>query len=879
MKKYVLCDIHHHTNNSFDAYKKSAFNVTNLCNLLKGDDETADVKLVCFTDHNYFKYSDYINNYTDMKKQGILCLPGIEINTTGKVHWIIIFNNEELAKENSSGKLKGLELEEKIYGFYKYNQQHPILKQAQQVQCNPISVNDFIDMINSISLEFIAIPHFDKNNGGWFDLLKKDENELQLLNFYIKDNVIIGLESKQIKEKIKLNMRETEKYIDKHITLYEQLENADDENRKNLKLEIEREKEYLSKICKINKSIELASVIYGSDYHGNESAYNKDNLFIMKSELSFEGLKFALLDHESRIMSIEKYRKCLKNNNYVIDNIEIVENGIEKTIELGDGLNCIIGSRGSGKTYFLSMLLGESAKYSTISKSIKLNKINFLNNSLQTKISDEMVDYVSQKNAPNPSKIRKPNIYDLLARAPYDNKVFEDELNNFFKQEPNSKNDIEVVINFFNKMIDEYNNLLKIKNNNLDIKFIDSYNEFFKNNNENNEIYELINNFHTFLNGVVNKKEGNIKKIKEFEEVYNTFIENLKNIFSFMEIKQLFSNEVMENYLKLSEEIFNKISTEGFNNLNNNLNNIKLVKNHVSSIVQVLKTEASNSQRILTDSMLKVKEYVSDMIGSLRKIKKIYHEFSKFDMSNLIDEKNYSYFQGENILNVRFHKSININNMPEELKKEIFNNYLGVSFDGIFEKTFLNRDYGDYFFTYIHPRKDGRRSNYHLQIPNIQPSIYLKCDSNQEQNWIDLSPGQRADILLNIILLNDSNKILIIDQPEDDLDNETIFRKIVKRIRELKFKRQIIVVTHNANMAITADCDYFIICEANNDGKYGIINDTMESINTYEYQSINSNNHSEKQTALEIATEILDGGKEALKHRVKKIGYRNLFLE
>ena len=335
----------------------------------------------------------------------------------------------------------------------------------------------------------------------------------------------------------------------------------------------------------------------------------------------------------------------------------------------------------------------------------------------------------------------------------------------------------------------------------------------------------------------------------------------------------------MSDYLFSSDKIYKMISNEGMNLIKENKKRISLVKVRIDSIVQTLKNEVSNSQRILSDSMLNVENHIINMVNSLRKIKSLYDELLKYNLDNIVEETVYLYSQGESTLSVRMNKSININNLDNEISKEIFYNYNNLNFDRIIQKTFLNSDFGEYYFNNIYNHKDGRRNSYLLHNPSIQPSIFLRYDETGEKNWIDLSPGQRADILLNIILLNFSHKILIIDQPEDDLDNETIFRKIVKRIRELKLKRQIIVVTHNANMAITADCDYFVICESSDDGKYSVINDSMESMKKYEYHSINNENSSNTQTVLEIATEILDGGKEALKQRVKKIGYRNLFLE
>ena len=70
-----------------------------------------------------------------------------------------------------------------------------------------------------------------------------------------------------------------------------------------------------------------------------------------------------------------------------------------------------------------------------------------------------------------------------------------------------------------------------------------------------------------------------------------------------------------------------------------------------------------------------------------------------------------------------------------------------------------------------------------------------------------LSDGQKHTILLAIALLGDSNEPLIIDQPEDDLDNAFIFSSVVRTLRYIKERRQVFIVTHNANIAVLGDSE------------------------------------------------------------------------
>ncbi|MBA2116725.1 TrlF family AAA-like ATPase [Bremerella alba] len=74
-----------------------------------------------------------------------------------------------------------------------------------------------------------------------------------------------------------------------------------------------------------------------------------------------------------------------------------------------------------------------------------------------------------------------------------------------------------------------------------------------------------------------------------------------------------------------------------------------------------------------------------------------------------------------------------------------------------------------------------------------------------------LSPGERGTLLLVFYLLIDKDDIpLIIDQPEENLDNQTVFNVLVPSLQEAKKRRQIIIVTHNPNLAVVCDADQVV---------------------------------------------------------------------
>ncbi len=80
-----------------------------------------------------------------------------------------------------------------------------------------------------------------------------------------------------------------------------------------------------------------------------------------------------------------------------------------------------------------------------------------------------------------------------------------------------------------------------------------------------------------------------------------------------------------------------------------------------------------------------------------------------------------------------------------------------------------------------------------------------------QKDLSELSPGERGGLLLVFYLMLDKQDIpLIIDQPEDNLDNKSVYEVLVKFIKQAKKRRQMIIVTHNPNLAVVADAEQII---------------------------------------------------------------------
>lgn len=80
-------------------------------------------------------------------------------------------------------------------------------------------------------------------------------------------------------------------------------------------------------------------------------------------------------------------------------------------------------------------------------------------------------------------------------------------------------------------------------------------------------------------------------------------------------------------------------------------------------------------------------------------------------------------------------------------------------------------------------------------------------------------------LLLYLTIDAEDDRPLIIDQPEENLDPQSIFQELVHRFREAKKRRQIIIVTHNANLVVNTDADQIIVaqCGSHRPGQLPVI--------------------------------------------------------
>lgn len=163
------------------------------------------------------------------------------------------------------------------------------------------------------------------------------------------------------------------------------------------------------------------------------------------------------------------------------------------------------------------------------------------------------------------------------------------------------------------------------------------------------------------------------------------------------------------------------------------------------------------------------------------------------------------------------------------------------------------------------PSKDWRFDDALRKIPpeNIDRlALYAPADTvwvefrDRQKGWRRLgkgSPGQQTAALLAFVLGHGEEPI-ILDQPEDDLDNTLIYDLLVRQLKETKLRRQVIVVTHNPNIVVHGDAEFVLSLDAGNGESRKACEGGLQ-----------------EQKVRDEICKVMEGGREAFKSRYRRI--------
>ncbi|MDN3358908.1 hypothetical protein QWU11_40440 [Actinomadura sp. DC4] len=160
-----------------------------------------------------------------------------------------------------------------------------------------------------------------------------------------------------------------------------------------------------------------------------------------------------------------------------------------------------------------------------------------------------------------------------------------------------------------------------------------------------------------------------------------------------------------------------------------------------------------------------------------------------------------------------------------------------------------------------------------MSLPDDSVVMYFLRDGGKQETAADWqavttgSPGQRSAAMLSFVLHHGSEP-LVLDQPEDDLDTAWISQLIVPEIRKSRWRRQVIVITHNANIPVNADAERVIVLK--NDGTCIRIKSSMDKVSSEGLGEVEHVGPIEVARVRHDIQDILEGGAEAFMSRERR---------
>ncbi len=576
---------------------------------------------------------------------------------------------------------------------------------------------------------------------------------------------------------------------------------------------------------------------------------------------TFKGLKFSL---NSSYTKIKSSKPIISNQNNLIGSIEVNENKIMAS----NRINIIIGPRSSGKSLLLEHILNlvdnvdYNKMYKNFTKNMKKNITSYdkgkmlsqpqkrvayfkQSNFIEDAINSQTVllsGLPASKKFENLDKILKPTFNFCLT---LDNYVFNIQKILFRNISPFEN------INFF----------LKTNSDDWRFNFQDNIYECLDINKE----IELINYYNIFL-------EERKKELEMIKTKISSFNENIKQpINNFYEKSRLENLQSLDFKLDILEfnlrEIYNiQITLEKFCK---RLQIIQNIQNILKSNLNKLKTDG---QREKTNFNMKHRDICSDFFSLGLAIKTL-KNFSdiKFESDYIDIDK--SHAKANYMIQYNTFHSLRKENIIESLQEIIYKKFLEDTKDkslnsntisitktiSILGKCLLNNPNEETIF----------KNSFNKKIMNYETfrdKVYdSKVMPNITQNGIAImenSPGLRAQILFELNLDREQIKdysIILLDQPEDSIDNTYVSDDMIRIIKDLSNEKQIFLVTHNANLVVNLEPDNIII-PFNQNGEIKYYQGRLEDkilINKNEWNTI------------DLIAKYIEGGKHSLIKRIE----------
>lgn len=664
----------------------------------------------------------------------------------------------------------------------------------------------------------------------------------------------------------------------------------------------------------------LKPCVIGSDAHSIDKVgvFPSNRITWIKADPTFEGLKQVIFEPEARIRISETCPDTKFDYN-VIDYVVLNKAGTwQQKVYLNQNLNTIIGGRSTGKSTLLSSIAN---KFDVIEKIEHKDYISSLsdyirvfwrdgNESYQRDLEFFPQNYISKIADAESDKL----LLDILLGNDEKKQCYESYLSKLAEQF--STIQTQVALLFEKKRLCS-EKVADIKNIG-DIEGIKH--EIDKQQSFRNEIQAKLSDKKDILEAY-EKTEKDLNVLKEQQQSYKYEIDFLKqlsqkdffNLNSSISLSSLPKDtiELLSSKINQAVNQANKVIKEEIENqiINKSDAYIK-VSNDIATILE--KEEYKQGKQIFTDNK-NLNEIIKNL-GTLNKkltqitmeresLSILENEYKEIECSIIKLHLEYLDIMNDIASHMRMrHGEIKLtseialkNGLEAALNERIslrsgaMNNFIKQIVDGY--RKITRADIELSVKTLINSGMEGKltlKGDASVQslITKILSECWFELRLNVEydgDNLNDMSPGKRSFVILKLLLDFSEKKCpILIDQPEDNLDNRAIYNELVEYIRSKKIERQIILVTHNPNIVVGADAEEIII--ANQNGKNSPNTDAIK----FEYVSGSIENRKAKDMSnadnpilqrcgiREHVCDILEGGEVAFKHREHKYGFYNL---
>ncbi len=664
----------------------------------------------------------------------------------------------------------------------------------------------------------------------------------------------------------------------------------------------------------IRKNKTLMPCYHGCDAHENSKVFKPDEerYCWIKSDPTFNGLKQTLYEPTERVLIQPNYPEN-KTGYQVIDKIVFDHSKIQnKEIELNSGLNCIIGGRSTGKSILLSAITKrlktevdvkeENPEYNRLVEDISHNIKIFWKDKLEN--DEREIEFFNQGYMVQYS--RDSNKFDGLVKDILKEKsngnLFE-EFDDFITK---NKTEIQGNLNQLFSIEDK----IKAKKHEIvdvgDLKGIDE--EIQKIEGEvilSKKKVQFSDDEYKKFHEIKDKINSNTKRIeqlgadkKSLESLKNEkLIQDVPSLLNLLEENKnslyvLFKNISNEFNLKWElgiNDIEKNIDAE-IETLNKNNQTLKQEPLYLKGIDVLDKNQALNILEGKLALEKKKKEKIQKLNEEIDNLKKEYES-----LKSQVLEKHKLYFSKADKI------AKNLTTSFKDLKIKAYPNFKQTEYGGLLNDSInLRSDERKNLASFNHGKSgnlgyekeiknkleillDGKvilKNSYDHRnlIQRILEESYYKISyevTYENDKYSEMSEGKQAFVVLKLLLdFSDKKCPILIDQPEDDLDNRAIYNDLVEYLKNKKKERQIILVTHNPNIVIGTDSEMVIVANQHgvknknkNGKKFQYITGSIENTSP-----IDEKNPIvlERQGIREHVCEILEGGEYAFKKRERR---------